>query len=220
MNILVINPIGDNCWDESDRRFFQSIASPSTKMDVVSLDSGPLSVETIRDYETVKPLVIDLALKMYREYDGLIVNCFLDPGVHELKNLINKPVVGPGESSLAFGSIFGGRLGIVSIESEALKLIEEKCSILGYIERVVSIRGIKTHVVDLTRNWDRVKMELVEESMKAVGDGAEVIILGCTGLAGLSKGVAEAVRKPVIDPAAAALKMIESILSLGLRREG
>ncbi|MEM3819937.1 MAG: aspartate/glutamate racemase family protein [Nitrososphaerota archaeon] len=218
MKILVINPIGDDSWDESDRRFFQNIASSTTKIDVVSLGSGPPSVETIRDYEAVRPIVIDLALKMYREYDGLIVNCFLDPGVQELKNLINRPVVGPGESSLAFGSIFGGRLGIVSIESEALKLIEEKCSILGYGERIISIRGIKTHVVDLARDWDRVKMELVEESRRAVRDGAEVIILGCTGLAGLSKWVSEAVSKPVIDPAAAALKMIESIVSLGLRR--
>lgn len=219
MNILVINPIGDDSWDESDRRFFQSIASPITKVDVVSLGSGPPSVETIRDYEVVKPLVINLALKTYREYDGLIVNCFLDPGVYELKNLINKPIVGPGESSLALGSILGGRLGIVSIESEALKLIEEKCRILGYGEKVVTTRGIKTHVVDLRKDWSKVKMELIEESRKAINEGAEVIILGCTGLAGLSKEVSEAVRKPIVDPAAAALKMIESIVSLRLRRE-
>jgi len=218
MNILVINPIGDNSWNESDKKFFLSVASPETTVEVVSLDKGPQSVETIRDYEAVKPLVIDLALKSHIEYDGLIVNCFLDPGVDELKKLIDKPVVGPGEASLAFGSIFRGRLGIVSIESEALKLIGERCNMLGYGALVASIRGIKIHVVDLAKDWGKVKMELIEESRKAIEDGAEVIILGCTGLAGLSKIVSETIHKPVIDPAAAALKMVESLISLGLRR--
>jgi len=218
MKILVINPIGDDSWNESDRRFFSSVACPTTSIEVVSLDEGPPSVETLKDYEYVKPLVIDLALKTHIEYDGLIVNCFLDPGVDELKELIDKPVVGPGEASLAFGSIFGGRLGIVSIESEALKLIEERCSMLGYKEKVVSIRGIKTHVVDLVKDWEKVKIELIEESRKAIEDGAEVVILGCTGLAGLGKIVSETIHKPVIDPAAAALKMVESLVSLGLGR--
>jgi len=219
MKILVINPIGDDSWNESDRRFFYSVASPTTSVEVVSLDKGPPSVETLKDYEDVEPLVIDQALKTHKEYDGLIVNCFLDPGVDELKELIDKPVVGPGEASLALGSIFGGRLGIVSIESEALKLIEERCSMLAYREKVVSIRGIKTRVVDLTKDWEKVKIELIEESRKAIEDGAEVVILGCTGLAGLGKIVSETIHKPVIDPAAAALKMVESLVSLGLRRE-
>jgi len=218
MNILVINPIGDDSWNESDKKFFLSVASPTTAVEVVSLDKGPPSVETIRDYEIVKPLVIDLALETHMEYDGLIVNCFLDPGVDELKKLIDKPVVGPGEASLAFGSIIRGRLGIVSIESEALRLIEERCNMLGYGRVVTSIRGIKTHVVDLAKDWEKVKMELIVESRKAIEDGAEVIILGCTGLAGLGKIVSETINKPVVDPAAAALKMVESLVSLGLRR--
>ncbi len=218
MNILVINPIGDDSWNESDKKFFLSVASPTTTVKVLSLDKGPPSVETIRDYEIVKPLVIDLALKSHIKYDGLIVNCFLDPGVDELKKLIDKPVVGPGEASLAFGSIIRGRLGIVSIESEALRLIEERCNMLGYGGVVTSIRGIKTHVVDLAKDWEKVKMELIVESRKAIEDGAEVIILGCTGLAGLGRIVSETINKPVVDPAAAALKMVESLVSLGLRR--
>ncbi len=218
MKILVINPVGHTKWDESDRRFFKSIASPDTEVEVVSLASGPPSVETINDYEIVKPLVVEKALESHRGYDGLIVNCFLDPGVDELKKSLHKPVVGPGESSLAFASVFGGKIGIVSIESEALNLINQRCRELGYSERISTIRGIKIHVVDLEKNWDITRRELINESMKAVKEGSDVIILGCTGLAGLAGEVSEAIGRPVIDPAAAALKMVESLISLKLRK--
>ncbi|MEM1742799.1 MAG: aspartate/glutamate racemase family protein, partial [Nitrososphaerota archaeon] len=169
------------------------------------------------DYETVRPLVRELALKLYRDYDGIIVNCFLDPAVDELKNILDRPVIGPGESSIVFGGILGKKLGIVSIRSEALELIKQRCNSLRYSDRVVSIRGIGIHVVDLRENWSRVKLELIEESKNAVKEGAEVIILGCTGLAGLAKTISEEIGKPVIDPAVAALKMAESLISLTIR---
>lgn len=218
MRVLAINPVGHDRWDESDRRFFESIASPETEVEVISLERGPQSVETIADYDVVKPLVMEKALGAHRDYDGLIINCFLDPGVDELKKALHKPVVGPGESSLAFASIFGGKLGIVSIESEALSLINQRCRQLGYIGRISSIRGIKIHVVELEEKRDLVKKELISESRKAIGEGSEVIILGCTGLAGLAEEVSQAVRKPVVDPAAAALKMVESLVSLRLKK--
>lgn len=217
MKILIINPIGDDSWNESDKQFFKNISSPTTEIEVKSLGIGPPSIETVKDYETVKPLVRELALKLYRDYDGIIVNCFLDPAVDELKNILDRPVIGPGESSIVFGGILGKKLGIVSIRSEALELIKQRCNSLRYGDRVVSIRGIGIHVVDLRENWSRVKLELIEESKNAVKEGAEVIILGCTGLAGLAKTVSEEIGKPVIDPAVAALKMTESLISLTIR---
>jgi len=58
---------------------------------------------------------------------------------------------------------------------------------------------------------------LVEESKKALSeDGADVIILGCTGLAGMAKKVQDRVKVPVIDPSGAAIKVAEAIVKLGL----
>lgn len=218
MRILVINPIGDRSWDESDKKFYKNNACPKTEIEVVSLMHGPPSVETLNDLEIVKPFVKELALQKYKDYDGLIINCFLDPAVEELKKILDRPVVGPGEASLTFGSLLADRLGIVSIEGEALNLMRQNIKKLRYADRVVSIRGIGTKVVDLRDNWEKVKVELEEEAGKAVSEGAELIILGCTGLAGLSSIISRAINKPVIDPAVAALKMAESLISLKLRR--
>jgi allantoin racemase len=47
-------------------------------------------------------------------------------------------------------------------------------------------------------------------------DHAEVICLGCGGMAGLDAAVREAVGVPVVDGVAAAVKLAESLVSLGL----
>jgi len=43
-------------------------------------------------------------------------------------------------------------------------------------------------------------------------DGAEVLILGCAGMAGLDKEIEKSVKVPVIDGVVCALMMIESLI--------
>lgn len=217
MRILVINPIGDSSWDESDRKFFRSVAAPGTEVDVVSLGKGPPSLESRESHDEVLPLVKEVAMKLHEKYDAVIVNCFLDPGVDALRSILGKPVVGPCEASLAIASMLGRKLAIVSIKGEALEMIEERAKALGYGDRVIFVGGIPTPVTELAKDWEKVKRELVEEVKRAVERGAEVVVLGCTGLAGLSKHVEKEVGVPVVDPAAAVLKAAELIVSLNLR---
>jgi allantoin racemase len=69
----------------------------------------------------------------------------------------------------------------------------------------------------------RLLRALVDQSVKAVEeDGAHVIILGCTGMAGLAREVEKGLNKrgigdvPVIDPGILALKIAEALADMGL----
>ena len=61
----------------------------------------------------------------------------------------------------------------------------------------------------------KVKAALLAESRKAVeDDGADTIILGCTGMIGMAKALQETLGIPVIDPAIASLKIAESLVDM------
>lgn len=217
MKILVINPVGHPTWDEQDREIYRSFASPETEVDVVSLPEGPASVETPDAHARVIPLVIDLARKMHDGYDAVIVNCCLDPGVALLKGIIRKPVIGPCESSLAIAGVMGRRPSVITVGKEGVWMIEDRVRELGYGNRVSRVRGIPVGVLDIDKDRGRVRELLVSEVMKAVReDGADIAVLGCTGLAGLAREVQNATGVPVVDPAGAALKMAEASVRLGL----
>ena len=73
-------------------------------------------------------------------------------------------------------------------------------------------------VLDLeTADSETTDRKIIEAARLALEvDGAEVICLGCAGMAGLDKKVAAALQVPVIDGVVAALKLLEGVVAAGL----
>ncbi len=217
MRVLVVNPVGHSKWDEQDKRIYQSFASQDTIVDVVSLPQGPPSVETPEAHAEVIPLVVKRVLEFKDKYDGFIVNCFLDPGVNLLKGLIEKPVVGPCEASTALASMVSSKIGIVTVGNEALWMIEEHVRELGFGDKLIALEGIDLGVLDIDKDIELTVKKLVEASRRALEKGAEIIVLGCTGLAGLAEKVEREISVPVVDPSGAAIKVLEALVKLRIR---
>jgi len=223
MRVLVVNPVGHDRWDYSDKKIYESYASEGTEVDVVSLPRGPASVETAEAYAEVEPLIIELVKGIHAGYDAVIVNCFLDPGVAKLRKILsNKVVVGPCEASLSLARNLSDKVAVVTVggDVETLGLIKERIKSLGFENVVVGVRGISLRVLELDRDREVTLRHLVNEAAKAVSERADVIVLGCTGLAGMAREISDAVRVPVIDPAWSALKIAELLVLVGGARSG
>jgi len=215
MRILVINPVGTDEWNESDRRIYETFASKDTHIDVVSLENGPRSIENRAAETEVLPLIVRKALELHEGYDGIIVNCCLDPAVDVIRSLISTPTVGPCQASLALASVLGRKTGIVTVSKTAVPLFEELVLKYRMEKRVTSIRGIDISVPEITADEDRTVRLLREEISLAISDGADVVLLGCTGLAGFAEKVQPFFDVPILDPVASAVKIVEDIVELG-----
>jgi allantoin racemase len=214
--ILVVNPVGHSTWDLSDLEIYKSFANPGTEVVVKSLPKGPRTVEKLESYFEAEKEVVNLVLESYRGFDGVIVNCFLEPGVPILKKKLRGEVVvvGPAEASLSFASVYGDIVVVtVGAVEESINLIKEKVRALGFEKKVVGVRGIPVGVEDIDIDKKKVLELLVVEAKKAMIAGADVVVLGCTGLAGLAKDVEKKVGIPVIDPAWASIKFLEILLN-------
>ncbi|KKK91382.1 hypothetical protein LCGC14_2713540, partial [marine sediment metagenome] len=71
-------------------------------------------------------------------------------------------------------------------------------------------------VLDLQDEKKAFKAILEEAKIAIKEDGAEVIVLGCTGMSSLTGKLQKELDVPVIDPAAASLKLAEIYVSMGL----
>ena len=81
---------------------------------------------------------------------------------------------------------------------------------------MVSIRATDLSVPEIDKDRNKTIKLLLDECKKAEAEGAEVIVLGCTGFAGLAKELEKDLDIPVIDPVGAATKMAEVLVSLGI----
>ncbi len=216
MRILVINPVGHSTWDKQDEEICKNFASSETEVKVVSLPRGPASVETPEAHAEVIPLVLDVARRNHEGFDAVVVNCFLDPGVDLLKGVLSKPVVGPCEASLSLATIAGTRVSIITVGgADGDWMIEERVKQLGLGDKVTSVRGIPVRVLDIDKDRAAVVNNLVREAEKAKKEEkADVIVLGCTGLAGLAEDVQRRTGVFTIDPTGAAIKVAEALIKL------
>lgn len=199
------------------------VARPGTESTVVSLDGGPSSIESRYGEALAVSGVVQKIVQAERDgVDAVISNCMADPAVEAAREAVSIPVIGPAETSMHIAAMLGHSFSVVTILDRLADLIRDHALRIGVARKLVSVRAVNMPVVELD-DGDRLAKALTNQSTGAVKEGgAHVIILGCTGMAGLSKIVEEGLREegivdvPVIDPAVVTLKIAETLADIGL----
>ena len=217
MRILVVNPVGTDLWDKKDEEYLRRFARKDTSIKVLSLKEGPSSLETFQSMVSVCPGIIQLVKRHEGDYDAIMINCFGDPCVEALREIVNVPVLGPGETSMLVASLLGHKFSVISPTKKTALQVESHARTLGIEQRLASVVELDIPVLDLERDLEKTVKTVVEASKKAVKDGAEVIVLGCTGLAYMADQIQKRLNVPVVEPASLTLKMAESFVHLRLR---
>jgi allantoin racemase len=89
--------------------------------------------------------------------------------------------------------------------------------IRGLSHFLASVCSLDLSVAETDSDPELTKRRIFEVAGKAVEqDGAEVIVLGCAGMAGYSAELEEKLSIKVLDPTATAFKMAEAMVDLGL----
>lgn len=224
MKIKVISPIITDQFNEETLSQVKQYASAETVVGVCSLDYGPESIESEYDEALCIPNLLEKAIEAEEEgYDGIITDCFADPGLKAAREIVNIPVVGPCESSMLIASSLGKSFSVVTVLPNVVPIIDNISKTLGVNGKVASIRYINIPVLDLG-DKERLQKALFEEMMRAIEqDQAHALVLGCTGFLGLASVLQEQLKQkgydvPVIDPIFAATKMLESLIAMGIKQ--
>ncbi|MEM2004780.1 MAG: aspartate/glutamate racemase family protein [Zestosphaera sp.] len=217
IKILVVVPVGTDVRNRSRKAVCERYASPGTVIEVVSLTRGPLSLETRRDHDEAVPLIIETVERVGAvNYDAVVISCFLDPAVGELRKMIkDKVVIGSGEASLYLARFLGEPITVITVGAirETLEMMEEHVEKLG-LRDVVDVRGIPYGVLDADRDKNTALKLLAEESMRAKENGSRVVVVGCTAMAGFAEELEEVVGIPVVDPLKASIILAEALVRL------
>lgn len=139
--------------------------------------------------------------------DAVLLACFGDPGLLALKELSPIPVVGMAEASCHHACLIGRQFSIVTGGERWGAMLREFVASLGLGARLASIRTVAPTGAEIAADQTPA-VAMLAESCRACAeeDGAEVVILGGAGLAGLAARVGEGVPVPVMCSLQAALK--------------
>jgi allantoin racemase len=201
---------------------YQAWASPGVELSVVCVANGTRSIESEYDMALAQPDVIRLAREAERDgVHACTIACFGDPGGAGAKEAVSIPVIGEGEAAMHCASLLGSRFSVVITERAIFPLVHRLVRACGMENRFASVREVGAGVLDFS--LDSVP-RAIEECVAAVReDGADVIVMGCTGTGiDMARAIEDGLRQrlgvyvPVIDPVKITMKLAESLAAIGL----
>ena len=214
MKILCINPNSSPEVTEAIEEICRKYALSETEIEVKCIKEAPSGIESYHDAAISEKYLLERFEEWKEKYDGFIIACHSDVGVDLLRELTDKPVIGIGEASMLLALPLGHKFSILSLKRKKIPQKEDLVKKYGLENRCASIRATGLGVV---ANNKEKREKLIQEGEKAVKeDGAEVLILGCAGMAGLDKEIEKIVNVPVIDGVVSALMLIESLIRYGV----
>jgi len=220
--ILVIIPIVTTQVLPDVKNEVGHVLAPDFSAEYVNVKEGTCFIES-RYAEFLNTADI-IALSQNAEkngFDGIYVDCFGSPGVSIVRELVDIPVVGGFDGAVLMASAISQKFSIITVVPSVDSMLESQARDLGMTNNLASIRNVDMPVKDLS---DKTKLiaHLLEQSKQAIQvDGAEAIVLGCTGMVDVVDAVADGLKAanipaPVIDPSYAAVTMLQSLIRCGL----
>ncbi len=218
MKIFVINPVGTSRWDRADKQYLGGFARRDTVVTVASLSKGPKSIEDYRSKALVCPEILKLASKNAHKYDAMFVNCFGDPCVEAVREVTKIPVPAVGETSMVMAGLLGDKFAVISPTRTSAHQVESNARRMGLDIGTFSVVPLEIPVLQLEKDRGRTIREIAKVANECLNNGAEVIVLGCTGMAYMADEIRRKIEAPLIEPASLTLKVAEALVDLRMRR--
>lgn len=192
---------------------------------IESLDHGTLSIEGRADLALNQGAVMEAAWRSQAAgFDGVFVSDMDMCGVEPARELVDIPVIG-GFAANAFTALMvGRRIGLITISHRVVPMQAEHFRTYGIESNLSGIRVAEVSVADLINDPGAAVDGVYDQAVRAIDeDGAQALILGCTGFIGIAGPVAARLARggrevPVLDPNATAVAYLELLVRQGLRQ--
>jgi allantoin racemase len=153
--------------------------------------------------------VIEMGLAASPVAHGIIVSAFGDPGVEQLRRLLDIPVIGICEASMIEAAAGGRRFGIATVTPQLVPSFSGKAEALGLGHLFAGTRltdgDLRMVMSDAAELRDRLAIA-VEQLFKH--DGAEAVIIGGGPLGQAAIQLQQCFAAPVIAPIDAAARFL------------
>ncbi|MDY4299986.1 aspartate/glutamate racemase family protein [Pseudomonas salmasensis] len=217
MRILVVNVNTTESITETIAQQARAVASPGTEIVGLTPYFGAESVEGNFESYLAAIAVMDRVMAYDQPFDAVIQAGYGEHGREGLQELLNVPVVDITEAAASTAMFLGHAYSVVTTLDRTVPLIEDRLKLAGLYQRCASVRASGMAVLELEEDPLGAMEAIVHQAELAIRDDkAEVICLGCGGMAGLDEQIRQRTGVPVVDGVTAAVMVAESLVRLGL----
>lgn len=199
MKLLLINPNTSASITDLVARHARETAGPTVSIKAVTGRFGARYIASRSAAAIAGHAAVDALAEHVEGCDAVLLACFGDPGLEALRELSPVPVVGMADAACHAAARGGRRFSIVTGGERWGPMLREFVASIDLSSQLASIRTVAPTGAAIAADPDAA-VELLAGSCRVAAreDGAEAVILGGAGLAGLAERVGRSVTVPVL----------------------
>jgi Asp/Glu/hydantoin racemase len=214
--IYVINPNSTQAVTDAIHAAMEPLrASDGPDIECVTLAEGPPGIETQRDVDGVVAPLLRRAATLENAADAFVIACFSDPGLHALREQSARPVLGIAECGVLTALSIAPRFGVLAILPGSIARHRRYYAAMGVTDRLAGEVAIDVGVTALAD--EQLTFGRLADRGAALRDehGADVVVMGCAGMARYRAALEDHLAIPVVEPTQAAVTMAIGRVRLG-----
>lgn len=214
--ILVINPNSTEAVTRAIATACEPLRVASRfAIECMTLAEGPPGIETQRHVDGVIAPLVEIVSRREKDYSAFVIACFSDPGLHSVREVTVKPVLGIAECGILTALTLGQKFGVIAILRQSIARHLRYIGAMGVKDRLAAELPLGLGVTELADEGKT--FERMIETGRELRDahGADVVVMGCAGMAQYRDRLQEALRIPVVEPTQAAVAAAIGRVQLG-----
>jgi Asp/Glu/hydantoin racemase len=217
--ILVVNPNStDSVTQGIDEAMARLRIPGGPEIRCVTLAEGPPAVESQSDADRVILPLCRLIREAEVQTAAFVIACFSDPGLFSARETTAKPVLGIAECGILTALTLGHRFGVISILARSVPRHLRYIAAMGVEQRLAADLPVGLGVLELA-DAGTTLARMIETGRRLRDEhGADVLVMGCSGMARYRAELEEAAQIPVVEPTQAAVAMAIGRVRLGWGR--
>ena len=214
--ILVINPNSNDAVTRGIDEACAPLRIPGgPAIECVTLKEGPLGIQTQQDVDGVISPLINLIRGREKEYQAFVIACYSDPGLHSVREATKKPVLGISECGILTALTLGQKFGVIAILRQSIPRHLRYVGALGLTDRLAAEVPVGLPVAELADEKKTYSRMVAAGKSLRDEHGADVVVMGCAGMARYRKPLQDEIGIPVVEPTQAAVTMAIGRVRLG-----
>ncbi|WP_106744228.1 aspartate/glutamate racemase family protein [Yoonia maritima] len=215
MKIVLMNPNATNAMTQSMLAVARAAAPAEVQVSGWTNSDGPKAIQGREDGEAAtKGLLAGLMSEDVKNADLIIIACFDDVGLPEMRHRAHCPVIGIGQAAYTMAVLLGQGFSVVTSTDVSIPVIEENIEALGFSKNCKSIRASGLPVLTIEEasedTCDTLSKEILATKHE---DGSTTVILGCAGMAALHKKLEANTGMVLIDGVRASVLLSLAVVS-------
>lgn len=205
--ILVINPNSNQAVTDGLSEALNGFRFPGgPEIECLTLAEGPFGIESQVDSDSVILPLVRLT-ESRPDAGAIVIACYSDPGIDAVRSVAKCPVFGIQESGTLMAMARGDRFGVIALSDRSIARHLRYLRKMQVIDRLAGERAADLTVAESASEGDTFETLAATGKLLVEQDGADVIVLGCAGMARHRAALEATLGAPVIEPTQAAVSM-------------